>query len=291
MPKYTHSDVSNAAKEIIKAFKSPSGEFKGFIVVGKLGEGKSSYCLKVMRDVFMALDPNLTEKEAYYLALQNFYFKVEPFLGRVAEKQREVEKALPKLDWSKRIPVMALDDASLYAGTDLYFEDQAMYSAFQRTMTTIRTATSGIIITAPAVESLTKCLRDYYSYFVVEISKLDDAWDRLAKIQDWYKDRRYKSGRRKLKEAECGSDEFTCHVPNKIYAKYLKPRMQLGSEAVESALAISHERAVASTVSQPTENKKVAEEVSKPKRGRGHKKEKRERKPRPPELTHTKILR
>jgi len=130
-------------------------------------------------------------------------------------------------------------------------------------------------------------LRDYYSYFIVEISKLDDKWDRLAKIQEWRKIK----GRMKLVEADFGSDEFTCHVPTEIYAKYLKPRIHLGVEAVDEALAISEERAMASTEQQSTGIKEVTKEALAQKRGKRHKKEKRERKPRPPELVGVKVLR
>lgn len=274
------------AEMIVDAHKSPLGEFKGFIITGKVRTGKTAYSIKGMRDVFMALNPKLTMEEAYKLALQHIYFEIDPFLTLIGNKQKEIRKRLmgkiPKIDWTQRIPTASLDDASLYAGADLYLKDQAMYSAFENTMTTVGSAVSSVIITAPHHLALTKCLREYYSYYVVKISKYD-AYRREAKIMEWYE-----AKNRKLKLKEVGTDEYTPRIPNAIYAKYLAPRLEKGEKAVEEGLAISREKILAKTETEPI--KKVAEEVleQKPKKG---KKGKRERKPRSPELTRAKILR
>lgn len=253
MPKYTHSDFSLMAEMIVDAHKSPLGEFAGFIIEGKVRLGKTTYSIKATRDVLMMLNPNLAMKEAYELALQHIHFEIDPFLALVGSKQREIRERLPKIDWTKRIPVVTLDDASLYAGADLYIKDQAMYTAFENTMTTIGSAASSVIITAPRHDALTKCLREYYSYHVVKITKYD-AYRREAKIMEWYEGKN-----RKLKLREVGTDEYTARVPNAIYAKYLAPRLEKGEKAVEEGLAISRgrtmEKAGAETI------KEAAEEV------------------------------
>lgn len=266
MPKYTHSDISLMAEMIVDAHKSPLGEFKGFIITGKVRTGKTVYSIKGMRDVFMALNPKLTIEKAYELALQHIYFKIDPFLSLVAKTQRAIRERLPKIDWTQRIPVMTLDDASLYAGADLYIKDQAMYSAFENSMTTIGSAASSIIITAPHHLALTKCLREYYSYYVVKITKYD-AYRREAKIMEWYE-----AKNRKLKLREVGTDDYTARVPNAVYAKYLAPRLGEGERAVEEGLAVSRERMP--TKVEPEQVKEVAEEVltSKSKSKKKHKK-------------------
>jgi len=290
MPKLTRFACSLAAEMILDACKSPPGEFRGFIIEGKLRSGKTAYSIKVMRDIFMALNPKMTREEAYELALQHIHFELEPFLELVKQKQKEIREMLPKIDWTQRIPVVTLDDASLYAGTDLYFKNQDMYGAFQDAMTTIGSAVGGIIVTAPAHEALTKCLREYYSYHVVEITKRG-VWERDAKIKEWY---RKKSG--KLDLREIGTDEFTAHIPTPIYAKYLKPRLEKGEEAVESALAASRAKTASrAETASPSEEPELADvgeavkERSKP--GPKSKKKKRRRFESPEELAHGKLLR
>lgn len=276
MPKLVHSDLSWIAEAVLDAHKSPPGEFKGFIVEGKLRIGKTVLVIKVLRDIYMGLNPEATAEEAYEWALQQIHFDLNQFLTCIRDKQREIREALPKIDWTKRLPGVALDDASLYAGTDLYFKDQSLYAAFQDAMTTVGSAASGVFITAPSHMALTKCLREYYSYYVVKITK-EDVWERRAEVMEWYTTPRTRTPRLR----GIATDMFTAHVPNAIYAKYLKPRLEKGEEAVEGALAASRARTI-----EPI--KEVAEEVlgqtPPPKKG------KRERKPRPPELAHVKIL-
>lgn len=245
------------AEMIVNAHKSPLGDFLGFIITGKLGRGKSVYSIKAMRDVFQMLDPTLTMEEAYRLALQSMHFVVDPFLMRIREKQMEIRERLPKIDWTRRIPVISLDDASLYVGTDLYFKDQELYSEFENSMTTIRTAASSVLITAPHEQALTKCLREYYSYYIVKITKYD-AYRREAKIMEWYEGKN-----RKLKLKEVGTDEYNARVPNKIYADYLAPRLDMAGEKMKRKEATPGEGALDKTGAETI--KKAAEEVLTPK--------------------------
>ena len=287
MPEYTHSDPSLMAEMIADAHRSPLGEFKGFIIEGKVRTGKTVYSIKGMRDVFMILNPSLTAEEAYELALQQVYFEVDPFLTLIENKQREIRERLPDIDWTRRIPTVTLDDASLYAGADLYIKDQAMYSAFQNTMTTIGSAASSVIITAPSHLSLTKCLREYYSYYIVKISKYD-AYRREAKIMEWYEDR----GKQKMKLREVGTDEYTAHIPNALYAKYLAPRLERGEMVTKSARAISAARAMEASKPPKTaqEIREAVNEILEPAQSKKMRK-KRTHLGRPPELEGVKLLR
>lgn len=274
MPKYTHSDFSLMAKMIVDGHKSPLGDFNGFIITGKLGRGKSVYGIKGMRDVFQMLNSNLTMDDAYERAIQSMCFEVYPFLTRIKDKQKEIRERLPKIDWTQRIPVITLDDASLYVGADLYIKDQALYSAFENSMTTIRTAASAVIITAPHHQALTKCLREYYSYYVVKITKYD-AYRREAKIMEWYEGKN-----RKLKLREVGTDEYNARVPNTFYAKYLAPRLEMAEKEVEGGLATSRGRLLEKAGAAPIEE--AAKKVLVPKRNQRKKKIEGERQSRAP---------
>jgi len=229
-------EISYAAEEIVEAHNNPLGGFKGFIVEGKLRTGKTAYAIKVVRDVLMALHPELTVEEAYRQSLDYIFFEVDPFLKIVEAKHREIREHLPKIDWTLRIPVLVLDDASLYAGSDMYFKDQMMYSAFQNTMTTIGSAVSGVIITAPVHDALTKCLREYYSYYIVRIVTDREVGSdyRDAKIYEWYR----KPSRTTLGLKLVAVDVFTPRVPF-VYSEYLKKRLVSGEMETRKALEIS----------------------------------------------------
>lgn len=231
MPKRREkTEFSYLAEIAAHCHKSPMGKFKGFLVDGELRIGKTVYSIKVMRDVFKILHHGISEDEAYEMALGHMHFKLKPFLERVREKQREIKALLPRIDWSRRIPILTLDDASLYAGVDLYFRNQKLYSAFQGTMTTIGTACSTLIMTAPKVDALAKPIREFYDYLPVRVTEYDE-YRREATIREWYT---AKSGR--LNKRKIAVDQFTPRVPDKHYARYLKDRIELGEEAIDDLL-------------------------------------------------------
>jgi len=238
---------SYLAEMIADAHMDKMGSFVGAIITGPPRKGKSSYATKVMRDVFMILGER-DMKAAYKMAGDSIYFKIRPFLEMVRSKQTEMRSLLPKIDWTKRVPVATLDDASIYAGTTLFFTDPDLYNAFQSTMTAIGTALSCILITAPSHEALTKCLREYYNYYVVKITA-EGHGNRLATIQEWYRKKTGGLALRKIKE-----DEFTVYIPVKVYGSYLKQRIDLGIEAVDEILNKGESGEI-----PPSELKKVVE--------------------------------
>lgn len=229
------TEFSYLAEMAANAHQGSLGKFKGFIVEGELRVGKTVYSIKAMRDMYMILNPRMSRDEAYELALKSVHFKIKPFLRLIRAKQREIKTMLPKIDWAKRIPILTLDDASLYAGVDLYFRSQKLYSAFQNTMTTIGTAVSVLMITAPKHTSLAKPLREFYDYHVVRITEYDEH-RREAAIKEWYTT---KGGGLRLRRI--ATDEFTAYIPNRYYARYLKERIELGEESVEELLAAVEE--------------------------------------------------
>lgn len=229
------SQISFLAEDIVNACREKMGSFVGGIVVGGPRKGKTAYTIKVMRDVYRTLHPEIDMKTAYMMAIDSLFLKIDRFLKQTSEKQHYMKSRLPDIDWSQRIPVGTLDDASIYAGPDLYFQDQDLYSAFQGTMTTIGTAYSSILITAPSPDALTKCLREYYDYYIIKITETSSD-DSLATIQEWYRKPGTASTRVLRKVAE---DVFTRHIPKKIYAKYLGPRIEMGIEAVDYLMARS----------------------------------------------------
>lgn len=228
-----------SAEVILKVHNSPTGKYKGFIIEGEPRIGKTVYAIKTMRAVFMALNPTLSEDAAYDMALEHLYFKLGPFLKAVRAKRREIRDALmssTKIDWKQRIPTMVLDDASLFAGADLHFRDIKMYSAFQNTMTTIGDAVSSLMVTAPSYKALTKCLREFYNYYIVRITKFDE-YQRDATIREWYeREGRENMKLRKIRDSSgcaVSGDRFSALLPNRVYAPYLERRIDIGEEATK----------------------------------------------------------
>ena len=72
------------AHKIIQAH--PNG-FVGAIVEGKRGVGKSSYCIKVMKEVYQTLY-HCSDDEAYDYALYYTVFKLEDMIALI-QKARE----------------------------------------------------------------------------------------------------------------------------------------------------------------------------------------------------------
>lgn len=225
------SGFSLLAEEIVKSHRGKMGEYVGVQIEGKKRIGKSVYATKVMRDVFMLLNPKLQKTQAYEMAGKHLHFRLEPFLRLIMEKQQQIQSNLPNIDWTQRIPVLGLDDASLYVGKDLYFRNSNLYNAFENTMTTIGTTLCSLVITTPSHKALAKCLRDYYEYLVVKITVAPGRYGRLATIKEWYTT---KYGTLKLRKI--AEEEFTAHIPNEIYAPYLDKRMSVGMEAVGELL-------------------------------------------------------
>ena len=283
MPKLREGENGHLAQSILDAYNDPSGPFVGAIIEGQLRTGKTVYAIKTMRDVFRTLDGS-TNEEAYKKAIETVNFELDPFLESIGRRQLEIKNNLPKIDWKMRYPCRCLDDSSLYAGTDLYFRDLSLYSSFSNCMTTVGSATSGMLITAPAKESLSKPLREYYNYLVVSIVKCG-GWEREAVIKEWYPH----GMSRTLRLREVARDCFTAHIPTEQYAMYLAPRLEKGVQAVHDALAAS--RAKATEVTGPTtEIEGAATEVLKLKPGpRSKKQPKRRHLPRPAELAGGKL--
>lgn len=230
----TDQPISFLAEEIINACKDRMGSFVGGIITGPPRVGKTVYAIKVMRDVFRTLHPELDKEKVYQMAIDHLFLKINGFLKLTSEKQRYMKAMLPQIDWSQRIPAGTLDDASIYAGAELYFQDQDLYTAMQGTMTTIGTAYSSILITSPTHEALTKCIREYYDYYIIKITHTSSD-DSLATIQEWYK--RPRTNKRALRKV--AEDVFTRHIPKKIYAKYLGPRIDMGVESMDYLLSRS----------------------------------------------------
>lgn len=95
------------SKRIIKAH--PYG-FVGAIIEGRRGIGKSSYCIKIMKETYQTYY-DCDDKEAYEYALKNLMFDIDNIIPRLREARKNDEIILA-LTW---------DDAGVHGSSMQWF--------------------------------------------------------------------------------------------------------------------------------------------------------------------------
>jgi hypothetical protein len=218
------------AKKILR--EHPNG-FVGCIVEGPRAIGKSTYCLKVSKEVYQTLYPQLTEMQAYDLALEYCLFEIDDVL-RVLKKTRRERKVIPCVIW---------DDAGAFASSLLWFVDIEAVTQLKSVMDTIRTAVTGFIINCPDRGSLLRNLRSYDDYNVKivkacggngknNISKeTGQPYKNYERTARGYTSFKIPSGKRLINKNF--EDAFSCYLPNTIYEKYMVKRHACLDNAVD----------------------------------------------------------
>lgn len=200
------------AKRIKQAH--PHG-FVGAIVEGKRGVGKSSYCIKVMKEVFQTLY-DLSETDSWNMALDHILFDMDdviPFLKQAA-------------DSDDMIPVVTWDDAGVHGSNIRWFTNLRQVEMLKALTDTIRTGVTGFLINCPDRSGLLRMLRNYND-FIVEISKIKD-YKRYAKGYNLFK---LPSGTVRIYKNF--QDEYSCYLPKWVYDKYMIERKKYFQKAVD----------------------------------------------------------
>ena len=209
------------AKKILREY--PNG-FVGCIVEGQRAIGKSAYCLGVAKEVYQALDPRLTEKQAYYKALDYCLFDIDDVL-RVLKQSRKERKVIPCIIW---------DDAGAFASSLLWFVDIEAVTQLKSVMDTIRTAVTGFIINCPDRGGLLRNLRNYDDYLVRivkaegghshnDISKeTGQPYKNYQRTARGYTSFKIPSGKMIIHKNY--EDTFSCYINDEIYKEYMKKR-------------------------------------------------------------------
>jgi len=184
-------------------------------IYGKLGVGKSTYCIKVAYQVYKNL--GYSDNESWRLALNSLVFKPIEFINLIDD------------DDDYRVPVIILDDASFHLGATLYKNDYKIYTRLRKIITTVRTKTSGLLINAPSVYELAKFLRGV-NFKQIKITG-NSNYQRYATGYEWYS-RETKNGPKNLRRRKW-IDKYSCYLPNDIYNEYLAKRRTYLSEPIE----------------------------------------------------------
>lgn len=202
------------AQKIIK--NHPNG-FIGALVEGRRGIGKSSYCIKVMKEVYQSLN-NCNDDTAYKMALDHMVFSMDDVI-RILKESRKNNKMIPALCW---------DDTGVHGSNLQWFINMKGVQELKSIMDTVRTAVTGMLLNCPDREGLAKVLRGYDDY-LVSISKLDGHYLRSARGYNVYK---LPSGMKRVYRNF--DDRFSCYLPNRVYQEYMEGRMRYLDEALDA---------------------------------------------------------
>ena len=193
------------AQRTIKAH--PNG-FVGAIVEGKRGVGKSSYCIKVQKEVYQDLY-DLSDTDAYNMALKYTVFEIDEIIT-LCKEARKQKKMIPCLTW---------DDAGVGGSNIQWFINMHGVQQLRAFTETIRTALTGFLINCTSRQGLLKHIREQDD-FVVEIIKTSgDGWSREARGYNMFK---LPSGT--VRVYRSFADKYSCYLPKWVYEEYTPVR-------------------------------------------------------------------
>ena len=209
------------AKRVVR--EHPNG-FVGAIVEGRRGVGKSSYCIKVMKEVYQTMY-DLSDKEAYQMALDHILFDLDdviPFLKKASMGK-------------KPVPIVTWDDAGVHGSNLRWFTNMHQVEMLKGLTDTIRTGVTGFIINCPDREGLLRALRNYND-LIVSIVKAGGGggkqYQNYSRIGRGYTMFKLPSGTKRIYKSY--EDEFSCYIPKYFYEQYMEKRKKYFKKAVEA---------------------------------------------------------
>jgi len=198
----------------------PNG-FIGALVEGKRGVGKSSYCIKVMKEIYQTL-LSCDDTTAYQYALKHILFDMDDII-RILREARNQNEVLPVVCW---------DDAGVHGSNLQWFINMRGIQELKSVMDTVRTAVTGLLLNCPDREGLAKVLRGYDDY-LVSIIKVNPPYERSARGYNIYK---LPSGTRRVYRNF--EDRYSCYLPNWVYKEYMLERMKYLDVALKTVLQV-----------------------------------------------------
>lgn len=171
--------------------------------------GKSVYCLLTMKEVYGDWDR----------VFEHLFFKPENF----------VEYAKKLVKNNKKVPVLMWDDAGVYAGSDLYFNNKRLYYDLKKIIQVLGTVVQALLVTTPSPDTPTGVLVENRNV-TIKITKTDK-YQREAKIFSsstlpWGKKR----------ESKSNFDKFNVIINDEVYERYEKLRNKLTEKSLDMFL-------------------------------------------------------
>jgi hypothetical protein len=203
--------------KIINAYKTNG--FESAIVFGKQGVGKTTYALKVAKEVYQRLghDP----QEAWEFALDSLFFELKDAL-RLMKIFRENDRT---------IPVIIFDDAGLWLQKYEWQREDLM--KFYKVYNIIRNIVSGIIFTTPSPNDITFYVREK-GWKLVKIVRNGSAKGiRRARAKIAVNTITIKKGKVQNVVKWKTIDDYYVHLPDWIFKEYQERRKIYEEKALE----------------------------------------------------------
>lgn len=180
--------------------------FTGNIIYASQREGKSSYALQCLYDIYGNWDD----------VFEHTFFKLEDIIQFLKHAVTHDEI----------IPVILWDDASVYGGSGLWFKSRDKAGYLQALLDTIGSKVRGILFTTPNPGNLLKSVRSY-EFLRTKIIKSDSRGGRIAK---GYKNIMLPSTSRRISRNY--EDRFNVQLPDDVYKRYNVMRKSYLVEAI-----------------------------------------------------------
>ncbi len=198
-------------KQILKAYREKG--FVGVEIFGPQGIGKTTYALKILKQVYQELG----YKNEWDMALQMTFFDVEDFIPLLVKARLE----------NQSIPAVLFDDAGIWLEKYIWYKENIR--GFVRLYKMIRTFVSAVIFTTPSPEDIVKNVREkaWYQIKIVRGGH-NQSGNRLGTAMLYgYEVKKVRDTLKGIVK-EKAIDTFTVRLPDDVYQKYEKLRVESG---------------------------------------------------------------
>jgi len=204
--------------KIVDAHKTNG--FESAIVFGKQGTGKTTYALKVAKEVYQRLGHE--PREAWEFALDSLFFELKDAL-RLMKIFRENDRA---------IPVIIFDDAGLWLQKYEWQREDLM--KFYKVYNIIRNIVSGLIFTTPSPNDITFYIREK-GWKLIKIVRNGSAKKgiRIARAKIAVNTITIKKGKVQNAVKWKTIDDYTVHLPDWVFKEYQERRKIYEEKALE----------------------------------------------------------
>jgi hypothetical protein len=229
--------------KIINAYKTNG--FESAIVFGKQGVGKTTYALKVAKEVYQRLGHE--PYEAWEFALDSLFFELKDAL-RLMKIFRENDRT---------IPVIIFDDAGLWLQKYKWQREDLM--KFYEVYNIIRNIVSGLIFTTPSPNDITFYVREK-GWKLVKIVRNGTAKEGIpiARAKIAVNTITIKKGKVQNVVKWKTIDDYTVHLPDWVFKEYQERRKVYEEKALEELeKVLSSFDGGSETTSNPSKPRKI----------------------------------
>ena len=208
------------AKKIRSSY--PYG-FTGAIVTGERGIGKSSFALNIAWEVFRELiDPDTneyyTEDVSWRKALDSVVFTISDVIDAISAAAKRKDP----------LRILCWDDCGVYANTMSWWRERTLLDKLKAVLDTVRSGCTGLVLTTPSENDLSKVVRNYDDY-IVQIRYSDDGGGyRVAK---GYLKRTLPSGSKRIYLKF--RNRFVVTLPDWVFSEYMEHRDRVFQDQLE----------------------------------------------------------